>query len=192
MTPEIILLRQNELPEAEENTLYLLLSEEEKAALKKIRDHSRQKLKLYAHARLRQEAARRLHTLPEALICVRGEHGKPSFANIDDLHFSLSYTTDAAVVALAPQPVGIDIEKIRPHHMRLGKNLGTTHELSVLQAVPDDLTLFYTFWTRKEAWLKYTGSGLTAPLTSFDVWEDPVFSRLSTFQEDSYCISVCM
>ena len=65
-------------------------------------------------------------------------------------------------------------------------------ELSVLRAAPDDLFLFYTFWTRKEAWLKLTGSGLTVPLTSFDVWDELVAARLSTFRKDDYCISFCM
>lgn len=192
MAQDIILIKQNELSKAEDSHLYDLLSEKERGSLEKIRDTSRRQLKLHTHARLRQEAARRLNIRPDELVFQTGEHGKPFFSPENGLYFSLSYTKDASVLVLSDQPVGIDIEKIRPHHMRFSKNLGTPHELSVLRAAPDDLLLFYTFWTRKEAWLKLTGSGLTIPLTSFDVWEEPAASRLITWQQDDYCISVCM
>lgn len=192
MNPDIILLFQKELSETDNSYLFSLLSIREQNALQKIRDDNRRMLKLHTHGRLRTEAAARLHIRPENLLYQTGEHGKPYFSNGQGLHFSLSYTKDAAVMAFASQPIGIDIEKIRPHRMRLGKNLGTPHELSILRAAPDDLTLFYTFWTRKEAWLKLTGTGLTVPLTSFDVWEEPTASRLSTFRKNDYCISVCM
>ena len=192
MNTQIILLKQCELPTEKESELYLLLSSEEQAELNKLRDTTRRQLKLHAHARLRQEAASLLHVHPEELNFAKGEHGKPFFMQNNGLHFSFSYTKDAALIALAEQPVGIDIEKIRPHRMRFTQNIGTPHELDVLRAAPDDLELFYTFWTRKEAWVKLTGSGLTVPLNSFDVWEGPAAARLSTFQKDDYCISFCM
>lgn len=192
MDPQIILLTYSELPAEKEEEFWLLLSEEERTALDKIRNTVRRQLKLHAHARLRQEAAHLMNMHPEDLVFAKGEHGKPFLTQSEDLHFSLSYTRDAAVIALAGQPIGIDIEKIRPHRMRFTKNLGTPHELSVLRAVPDDLLLFYTFWTRKEAWVKLTGSGLTVPLDSFDVWEEPAAAKLSTFRKDEYCISFCM
>lgn len=192
MDPQIILLTYSELPAEKEEEFWLLLSEEERTALDKIRNTVRRQLKLHAHARLRQEAAHLMNMHPEDLVFAKGEHGKPFLTQSEDLHFSLSYTRDAAVIALAGQPIGIDIEKIRPHRMRFTKNLGTPHELSVLRAAPDDLLLFYTFWTRKEAWVKLTGSGLTVPLDSFDVWEEPAAAKLSTFRKDEYCISFCM
>lgn len=192
MDPQIILIKKCELPTEKERELYLLLSKEEQADLNKIRDTARYQLKLHTHARLRQEAASLLHVRPEELDFAKGEHGKPFFTQDNGLHFSLSYTKDASVIALAEQPVGIDIEKIRPHRMRFTKKLGTPHELSMLRAAPDDLVLFYTFWTRKEAWVKLTGSGLTVPLNFFDVWEGPAAARLSTVRKDGYCISFCM
>ena len=136
MYPQIILLKQSELPAEKESELCLLLSKEERTDLNKIRDTARRQLKLHAHARLRQEAARVLHMQPEDLIFSKGEHGKPFLMQDEELHFSLSYTKDAAVIALAGQPIGIDIEKIRPHRMRFAKNLGTPHELSVLREIP--------------------------------------------------------
>lgn len=192
MDYQLILLKQSELSAEKETELYRLLSEEERTALDRIRNTARRQLKLHAHARLRLEAARLMDMPPEDLIFAKGEHGKPFLTQSGDLHFSLSYTQDAAVIALAGQPIGIDIEKIRPHRMRFTKNLGTPHELSMLKAAPDDLLLFYTFWTRKEAWVKLTGSGLTVPLDSFDVWEEPAAAKLSSFQKDEYCISFCM
>lgn len=192
MEQDIILIKQNELSTAEDTHMYDLLSEKERESLDKIRDTSRRQLKLHTHARLRQKAARRLNIRPEELVWQTEEHGKPFFSPQNGLYFSLSYTKDASVLILSDHPVGIDIEKIRSHRMRFSKNLGTPHELSLLRAAPDDLLLFYTFWTRKEAWLKLTGSGLTVPLTTFDVWEEPAASRLFTWQQDDYCISVCM
>lgn len=192
MSFQMIFLKQSNFPSKDEKELWLLLSAEEQAALEKIRDVSRRQIKLHTHARLRQEAARLLRVHPKDLLFDIGEHGKPFFSQYKDLFFSLSYTKDASIIALADQPIGIDIEKIRPHRMRFTKNLGTAHELSVLRAAPDDLFLFYTFWTRKEAWLKLTGSGLTVPLNSFDVLEGTAAEKLSSFCKDDYCISFCM
>ena len=192
MKPEIILLKPEILSEEEQNTLYQLLSEEEQTVIQRLRSSERRVLKLQAHARLRREMASRLALDPRELSYHTGEHGKPYFLPDGGWYFSLSYTTDAAVLALAKQPIGVDIEKIRPHRMRFVNNLGTPHELSLLKCAPDDLSLFYSFWTRKEAWLKLTGSGLTVPLTSFDVWDGAVAARCVTLQEDEYCISFCM
>lgn len=191
MKEEILLLQPRPLSPQEKNEVLPCLASQEREAIERIKDEKKRQLKLYAHVRLYAEASARLGCTLEELIYEKGEHGKPFFANAPRLYFSLSYTLDAAVLIFAVQPVGIDIEKVRPHAMRLGKNLGTAHELSLLQAAPDDLSLFFTFWTRKEAWVKYTGSGLTVPLTSFDVWEEPLASRITTWQEGPYILSIC-
>ena len=43
-----------------------------------------------------------------------GEHGKPYFASHPDVHFSLSHTRGAALLAVHNEPIGADIECLRP------------------------------------------------------------------------------
>lgn len=40
--------------------------------------------------------------------------GKPYFPDFPEVHFNLSHTTGAVLVALSGEPVGVDIEHIRP------------------------------------------------------------------------------
>ena len=43
-----------------------------------------------------------------------GEHGKPYFASHPNVHFSLSHTRGAVLLAVHDEPVGADIERLRP------------------------------------------------------------------------------
>lgn len=191
MQPDIILKKLSDIPPADISSHINLLSETEKNAVHQVRSDERRYLKAWAHAFVRQTIADRMHIAPQDLQFTEEDHKKPGFSNPGVLHFSISYTTDAAAVLISPSPVGLDLEKLRPHKMRFRDNLGTPAELSRLRQSPEDLPLFYEFWTRKEAWLKYTGDGLSVPLNSFDVWQPPVSDHLHTMFEDEYCISWC-
>lgn len=191
MQPDIILKKLSDMDQRNISSYINFLSEPEKKAVHQIHSDERRYLKAWAHAYVRQIIADYMHIAPQDLQFTEGDHKKPGFANPGALHFSISYTTDAAAVLISPTPIGLDLEKLRPHKMRFRDNLGTPAELTRLRQSPEDLPLFYEFWTRKEAWLKYTGTGLSVSLNSFDVWQPPVSERLHTICKDGYCISWC-
>ncbi len=75
------------------------------------------------------------------------------------------------VCALAPFPVGIDVERLRPVNPGLAERFFTPAEFTSLQAMqPDERTeKFIELWTLKESFLKAIGRGLTRNLNSFSV-----------------------
>ena len=76
--------------------------------------------------------------------------GKPDFPDFPEVHFNLSHTTGAVLVALSGEPVGVDIEHIRPVSERAMRRLA---DVTTERA-------FFQSWVRREARVKRTGSGI--------------------------------
>jgi phosphopantetheinyl transferase len=94
-----------------------------------------------------------------------GPQGKPSVADREDLHFNLSHAGDFAAIATGPQPLGVDIEVIRPEvdARSLAQHYFRTEEAAALRATRTPLQDFFLLWTAKEAVMKCTGLGLSLP-----------------------------
>ena len=111
-------------------------------------------LPLLALALFRMTGSR---ALPE--IC-RTSAGKPFFPSRPDLHFNWSHSGPWLLCALSGHPVGIDIEVVRPRRPSLPAYALTEPDWAEYVRLGGDWPAFYTLWTRKEAWCKYTGDGL--------------------------------
>jgi 4'-phosphopantetheinyl transferase len=128
-------------------------------------------------ARLRQLLAARSGGRPESVELVYGAHGKPALADTGsgrDLRFNLSHCDDVAVYAFSSgRDVGIDVEAVRPLQDAdvLAARWFSRGENDAYQALaPHDRPLgFFNCWTRKEAFVKALGEGLSHPLDSFEV-----------------------
>ena len=101
---------------------------------------------------------------PSQPVFLYGTHGKPSFANGAMPHFNLSHCRRAVVVALHESAVGIDVESRRRISDQLMRHTCSTSELETVLAAPDPTDAFIRLWTRKESYVKYTGTGLTVPI----------------------------
>jgi 4'-phosphopantetheinyl transferase len=113
---------------------------------------------------------------PEAIAFAYGPTGKPRLAAEDcarGLQFNASGSADLAVCAVTcDRSVGIDIEHLRENcDPDLVRYALCESERADFEKIPKDQqpTAFYRAWTRKEAFLKATGSGLSRPLASFAV-----------------------
>ena len=95
--------------------------------------------------------------LPEL---ARTDLGKPFFPALPHIQFSISHSNSIILCAVSAKPVGVDIEDIRPRRESLPQYALTEGEFSRYQSLGGDWPAFYTLWTRKEAWCKYTGQGL--------------------------------
>jgi len=129
---------------------------------------------------LRDVLARYLGVTPDSLTFDYGPHGKPSLARPADTgrRFNLSHSGTAAVLAVAlGRDVGVDIERINPQTecMRLAQRFFAEDEVAVLAALPPPAqpSAFFEGWTRKEAYIKALGCGLTLPLRAFSVGLGP-------------------
>ena len=130
-----------------------------------------------ARARLRQLLGARLDVRPEAVELVYGAHGKPALAPrfaASDLRFNVSHCDDLAVYAFSHgREVGIDVEAVRVMGDAddLAARFFSRREHGAYRVLhPRDKPLgFFQCWTRKEAFIKALGDGLSHPLDRFDV-----------------------
>lgn len=135
----------------------------------------------------------------------KGEHGKPYLAGADDFHFSISHAGAYVALAIDEQPVGIDVElvQIREAVARRFYSEREQEEIRFMQEADakDDgkraEIAFTKIWTGKEAYLKYTGNGITNALAEIGVL-DPSFWRKeqiyfsgTAIADDTYYVTVC-
>lgn len=107
--------------------------------------------------------------------------GKPQLVvaqNPHSLQFNVSHSANMALIAVGSEHrLGVDIEKIRADvdTPTLAERFFSPRERTGLQSLPEDLRLraFFACWTRKEAFLKATGEGLSFPLSDFSVSTHP-------------------
>lgn len=101
----------------------------------------------------------------------RRANGQPYFTGCD-LHVSISHCDDLVACAISRDPVGIDIERIRPIKPSLLRYVCTAEEYAYLQGSchetdealcqnPDAQRCFFEIWTAKEACFKKHGTGIT-------------------------------
>ena len=124
---------------------------------------------------LRSVLARYLQRQPGELRFEYNANGKPSLHGIEPaLHFNLAHCDDLAVLALTrAAEVGVDVERVRP--LRDADDIAdrffsrTESEGLRALAAARKSAAFFNLWTRKEAWLKATGEGLSDSLNQVEV-----------------------
>ncbi len=113
---------------------------------------------------------------------VYGHHGRPALTASQGhgINFNLSHSGEHAYFALSRDgDVGIDIERIRPYsptyRLRLAKRFFSEMECSAIKGLSASTVeqAFFACWTRKEAYIKAHGRGLSLPLSRFSVSVDP-------------------
>jgi 4'-phosphopantetheinyl transferase len=106
-----------------------------------------------------------------------GSHGKPCLADAADLRFNVSHAEDTAMYAIASgREVGIDVEATRRDIDIAGvaRQAFSPGERAVLAALAPDARreAFFRIWTRKEAYVKARGEGLSYTTRSFTLSHD--------------------
>lgn len=125
-----------------------------------------------SHIALRLLLGARLGVPPQDVAFTReacptcgGPHGRPALAGaVPRLHFSLAHTRGLALIALAGEPVGADAERL-PRAETVARCIPALHprERAELEPLPpwSRRAGFAQLWTRKEAYLKAIGTGLS-------------------------------
>jgi 4'-phosphopantetheinyl transferase len=130
----------------------------------------------------------------------RGQYGKlrlgSEFAE-HDVHFNLAHSEAFGVFVVATgRQVGVDVECVRSdiRSLEMARHFFSPEEHQALEALHtnDRLAAFYRCWTRKEAYAKAIGAGLSLPFNSFSVSISacsegvPMFVRKSS-QPHTHC-----
>jgi len=156
---------------------YLLdtLSADERARADRIKIGKAKRHFVAGRGMLRDILSRYLPLKPAAVAFEYGPQAKPKPAAAGfDLRFNVTHSHGLMLVAVTrAREVGVDVEKLRPmpDAGRIAERFFSAAEKTALQAVPAGQTTeaFFACWTRKEAYLKAVGDGITRPLDGFDV-----------------------
>lgn len=171
---------------------------------------------LYAGAFLQVVLAGELGVPVSAVSYIYGEQGKPELdmerignefdgEDLKRLYFNLSHSGDYVVLAVSDETVGIDIEYKNKNALRIAERFFCPEEYDVIAAADSEKErkqLFLQYWTMKEAYVKYCGTGLQLPLSSFLIrrnrntgifWIPNTEIWFSTFFLDggNHCVSIC-
>lgn len=104
-----------------------------------------------------------------------GPKGKPALDSpAKTLHFNLAHSEDYVVYAInRTSELGIDVEAVRPFCdvESIARSFFSAGECADLFKLPADkrIEAFFNCWTRKEAYVKALGDGLSVPLDRFQV-----------------------
>jgi 4'-phosphopantetheinyl transferase len=127
-----------------------------------------------ARGLLRVLLGRYLDVDPAGLLFGYGPRGKPCLAERDEPRFNLSHSGGLALLVFARGcELGVDIEQERPlpESADIARHYFSAREGAGLLSLREDErdAAFFRCWTRKEAFVKATGDGLSRPLDAFDV-----------------------
>jgi 4'-phosphopantetheinyl transferase len=182
-------IRSLQVTSAIEKSCYELLSAEERERAARYRVERPRTDFILTRGTLRSLAARYLQTTPQALSFSYSKHGKPlldqayeartfddrTFGDgAVDLRFNVSHTNGLALLAFVrKREIGVDVEKIgpQPDATKLAERFFSESERRSLESLSGDElnAAFFRCWTRKEAYVKARGEGLSLPLHQFDV-----------------------
>lgn len=123
---------------------------------------------------LRSLLGRYLDADPKQLQFNYGEYGKPSLPGAGRLRFNVSHSHGLALYALTEgRDIGVDVEYVRADFTsdEIARRFFSPFEVESLCGLPAEerVASFFRCWTRKEAYIKATGLGLSQPLDGFDV-----------------------
>ena len=132
---------------------------------------------IVARASLRAILGCYLDVEPDELRFCYSPKGKPALSSESlggDLRFNLSHSDGLALYAVTRgREIGVDIERVRPELAdgKIAERFFSPREVAALRALHPHLQLqaFFNCWTRKEAYIKARGDGLSLPLDQFDV-----------------------
>src|SRR5687768_5549316 len=177
---------QLELPSPRVQQLRGILTDDELDRAKRFYFEIDRQRFITARGTLRSILSRYIPTSPGDLRFFYNQYGRPSLApefSSTPLNFNLSHSGNMALFAITRNmEIGVDVEHVRSSfdYEEIAKRFFSVNEVAILRTIPAEkkLEAFYNCWTRKEAYIKAHGKGLSLPLGSFDVsvapWEPPM------------------
>lgn len=147
------------------------ISNEKQARIKKFTRPDDAKRTLLADILVRSAVASELKVSNKTIEFNANKYGKPLLKGKFGLHFNVSHSGDWVVCVVDDEPVGIDIEKIKPVELEIAARFFSDDEYKMLMAKSpkDRQDFFFDLWTLKESYIKAVGEGLSLPLKSFTI-----------------------
>lgn len=176
---------------------YSLMSEGKKCRVDRFRFQDDKKRTAVGEMLARQAISEWCGVPEESITFEIAEHGKP-YAKGLNVEFNISHSADMVVCVVDDNPVGVDIEKIRPVDLNTAKRIFSEEEIRyIFGCAPDTkdynhylndaiLQRFFELWTKKEAYGKLVGKGINI---SHQLETNRVFKH---YVENQYSITICL
>ena len=167
------------------------LSPDEKERMGRFRFGTDRNNFLFCRSMLRLLLASYLGTSPADPRFAYSAHGKPSLSvPADNLQFNLSHSHGYVLFGFTRgRRIGVDVEHVRRdlNVEEIATRFFSTAEQIEIEQSSDKYEAFFHCWTRKEAFVKARGEGLSLPLDSFDVqvWQEEEEVSLTTRPDPS-------
>ena len=127
---------------------------------------------------LKKEYGRDLKFEPRS----RGEHGKPFFTLQPKIHYNISHSGKYVVCVFAGEEVGIDIQIHKEvNYERMLERMVPGNMIREILEADDPVRAFYAQWVLREAYIKWTGEGLSRDLRTIPM--DSGFSLMLEMEE---------
>jgi 4'-phosphopantetheinyl transferase len=149
-----------------------VLSDDERTRAERFRFREHHRRFVVSHGVLRSLLGHYIGQCPRSLEFTFSRHGKPELKEDGELRFNMAHSRDVAVFVLArDRRVGVDAEWMDPATdvLTIASRVFSSTENAAIRALPAELqtTAFYRCWTRKEAYIKGRGDGLSLDLRTF-------------------------
>lgn len=125
----------------------------------------------------------------------KSEYGKPYFTDIPYVDFSISHSENLVACSICVSKeqkpmIGIDCENIyKKDPLPIAERFFTKKEIEMISLSENKAKTFTSLWTKKEAYLKLLGKGLSIPLSSFDI--DSVTYHFETYEVSNNIFTIC-
>ncbi|MFZ0136380.1 MAG: 4'-phosphopantetheinyl transferase superfamily protein [Candidatus Sulfotelmatobacter sp.] len=162
---------------ADESRWQRVLSDDEAARAARFHFARDRQRYVAARALLRTILASYLETDAGSLRFSYSKKEKPSLGSAhagSDIRFNVTHSGGVALLAFTRRrEIGVDVEQVRRDFdaSAIARRYFSTQEQNQLADIPPEekVEAFFRCWTRKEAYIKATGDGLSLPLSQFDV-----------------------
>lgn len=152
-----------------------LLDAEERGVYERYRVDRKKIEFLLGRVLLKRLLAERLDCEPIHVRFVKNKYGK-LFLNQESqpVEFNLTHSGQVIACALAPLLIGVDVEQAQKNYLDVMASAFTPEEQAYVRSEPAELQVaaFCRIWTRKEAYVKAVGTGLSISPDTFSV---PIF-----------------
>jgi len=159
--------------------LFSLVSPEKQERIKRFRNFQDAQNCLLGDILARVEICRATGFNNKQLEFTTNSYGKPCLTSNPQVYHNISHAGPYITCVIDDEPVGIDIELIKPIDMKIAKRFFAPNETTYILSAPNNIQIqrFFEIWTKKESRIKWEGTDLLKHLPSFNVLNTPKQSK---------------
>lgn len=176
------------------NQLLEYVSETRREKIRRYRFKEDQLLSLYGALIVRMGVSEAADIDNNLLSFNTEKNGKPYLENNKNIHFNLSHTKNYILCGISfNNQIGVDVERVAnsvPYD--IVKRCFHTNEVYHLNQLTGEekADFFYQVWTKKEAYIKFYGLGLSMDLQKIDTLQQNEEQFYLTWKENEYICSI--